>query len=76
MTCSKGPLAGIKPGSAAFMACALTTRPPARLKYFFYGAFEKCILPPKTKYSMVLVGARWLILNVRPPKVSRGQRCR
>ena len=30
MTCSKGPPARIEPESAAFMACTLTTQPPAR----------------------------------------------
>ena len=30
MTCSKGPPAGIEPGSAAYVACAPPTRPPAR----------------------------------------------
>ena len=32
MTCSKEPPAGIELGSAAYVACALTTRPPARPK--------------------------------------------
>ena len=30
VTYIRGPPAGIEPGSAAFMACALTTRPPTR----------------------------------------------
>ena len=34
-TCSTGPLAGFEPGSATFMACALTTRLPARRPFYF-----------------------------------------
>ena len=42
MTCSKGPPAGIEPGSAAFMACALTTRPPARPTWSLSNSPTKC----------------------------------
>ena len=36
LTCSKGPLPGIKPGSAAYVAYALTTRPPAHPSFIQY----------------------------------------